>query len=456
MDNSAQIKVYSDSKDSVTIDSALKQLELKNINISVKYPRTFEVSPDDIIVLDISGLESKYLGRLLELKNSIQNKVIFVINNENALLVSSIAKLGFNEIFIFPYEMYKFISYLYEIVSNNSYRTRVTSFFPENLDFEVLIGGIREVRRMMSVIKKAEDASSLNLLILGDTGTGKGLLARAIHNNSKNFHKPFVDIVCTAIPENLMESELFGHEPGAFTSAKNRKYGLFELAENGTLFLDEIGDLSFNLQSKILRSIEKKVIRRLGGVDDIVINARIISATNKDLNQLVEDRIFRRDLYHRLNVISLTLPPLCERKDEILKIMEFFINKYSIQFQKKIKFVEKKCKEFALSYDWPGNLRELRNSIERAVILSENGKIELKHFSALIQKKIDKVSIGDSQPLLPQIIRMDLNFENINLRQLNQTYVREVLNKLDGNKSQAARVLNISRPKLDALLKEYR
>jgi len=157
-----------------------------------------------------------------------------------------------------------------------------------------------------------------------------------------------------------------------------------------------------------------------------------------------------------LNVISLTLPPLCERKDEILKIMEFFINKYSIQFQKKIKFVEKKCKEFALSYDWPGNLRELRNSIERAVILSENGKIELKHFSALIQKKIDKVSIGDSQPLLPQIIRMDLNFENINLRQLNQTYVREVLNKLDGNKSQAARVLNISRPKLDALLKEYR
>jgi two-component system, NtrC family, response regulator AtoC len=453
MDSSAEIRVYSDTEDNLSIDSALKQLELKNININVKYPRTFEVNPDEIIILHLTGLESKYLGRLLEIKTSVQNKVLFVVSNENSVLVSSIAKLGFNDIFVFPYEMYKFISYLYEIVSNSTYKTKLTSFFPDNLDFEVLLGGLHDVRRMISVIKKAEEASSLNIMILGDTGTGKGLLARAIHSNSRNSNHPFVDIICTAIPENLMESELFGHEPGAFTSAKNRKYGLFELADKGTLFLDEIGDLSLNLQSKILRSIEKKVIRRLGALEDININARIITATNRDLNQLVEEKLFRRDLFHRLNVITITLPPLKDRKEEILKITEFFINKYSFQFQKKIKFIEKKAREFILNYEWPGNLRELRNSIERAVILSENGKIELKHFSAMLQKKLDKVTMGEFQPLLPQVIRMDLNFENINLRELNQTYAKEVLKKLNGNKSQAARLLSISRPKLDALLK---
>jgi two-component system, NtrC family, response regulator AtoC len=453
MDNQAHIRIYSDIEENFSIDAALKQLELKNINIEVKYPRTFEINADEIIIIHVASIESKYLGRLLNLKNNVQNKIIFVLSTEDTLLVSSIAKLGFNDIFVFPYEMYKFIAYLHEIVSNSSYKTKISSFFPENLDFDVLLGGIKEVNKMTSVIKRTEEASSLNIMILGETGTGKGLLARAIHNNSKNFHKPFVDIVCTAIPESLMESELFGHEPGAFTSAKNRKYGLFELADNGTLFLDEIGDLSLNLQSKILRSIEKKVIRRLGGIDDIPINARIISATNRNLPELVEEKLFRRDLYHRLNVIAITLPPLKERRDEILKITEFFISKYSIQFQKKIKFLEKKAKEFILNYEWPGNLRELRNSIERAVILSENGKIELKHFSALLQKKLEKVSMGEFQPLLPQIIRMDLNFENINLKELNQTYAREVLKKLNGNKSQVARVLNISRPKLDTLLK---
>jgi two-component system, NtrC family, response regulator AtoC len=453
MDNSALIKVFSDSEDHLSLDSALKQLELKNVNITTRYPKVFDADPDDILILNVSGLESKHLGKLLDIKNNIQNKVLFVVSNENAVLISSIAKLGFNDIFVFPYEMYKFIAYLHEIVSNNSYKTKVTSFFPDNLDFDVLLGALHEVHRMMTAIKKAEEASSLNIMILGETGTGKGLLARAIHSHSRNSNKPFVDIICTAIPENLMESELFGHEPGAFTSAKNRKYGLFELADNGTLFLDEIGDLSYAMQSKILRAIEKKVIRRLGGIDDIIIKARIITATNRDLNQLVEDRQFRRDLYHRLNVISITLPPLRDRKDDIFNITEFFINKYSSQFQKKIKFIEKKAKEFILNYDWPGNLRELRNSIERAVILSENGKIELKHFSALLQKKMEKVSLGEFQPLLPQIIRMDLNFENVNLKDLNQAYVKEVLKKLNGNKSQAARVLKISRPKLDTLLK---
>ncbi len=453
MDSVAQIKIYSDTDDNAAVDSVLKQLELKNINISVKYPRSFEINQDEIIIIKPAGLESKFLSRILELKNSISNKIIFVITGENSILVSSIAKLGFNDIFIFPYEMYKFIAYLFEIISNNSHRTRITSFFPESLDYKVLIGGLKDVKKMMSVIKKAEDTSYLNLMVLGETGTGKGLLAKAIHNNSRNFDKPFVDIVCTAIPENLMESELFGHEPGAFTSAKNRKYGLFELAENGTLFLDEIGDLSINLQSKILRSIEKKVIRRLGGVEDIAINARIISATNKDLDQLVKENIFRRDLYHRLNVINITLPPLRERKDEIFKITEFFVNKYSLQFQKKIKFIEKKAREFIMQYDWPGNIRELRNSIERGVILSENGKIELKHFSALLQKKFEKIMVGDYEKLLPQIIRMDLNFENINLKEMNRAYVQEVLKKLNGNKSRTARILKISRPKLDALLK---
>ena len=270
----AKIKVYSDIEDVSSIDSALKQLELKNLPIIPTFSKRFSVEPNVVLILQVNDLESNLLNKIIKIKNNIKNKILFVIPDNNALLVSSIAKLGFLDIFIFPYELYKFISYLEEIVVNNAFLTSTMSTrdFAENIDeFSSIIGQSKNLLKIINLAKKVSERQDMNVLIRGETGTGKGLLAHAIHNNSTESRGPFVDIVCSSIPENLLESELFGHEAGAFTNAKNKKPGLFELAEQGTLFLDEIGDLSLNIQKKLLRTIEKKVIRHLGGIYDIPI-----------------------------------------------------------------------------------------------------------------------------------------------------------------------------------------
>ena len=308
---------------------------------------------------------------------------------------------------------------------------------------------------MLNLANKVSEKSNANVLILGETGTGKGLFARAIHNNGKTSAFPFIDIVCTAIPESLLESELFGYEAGAFTDARTRKIGLFELADKGTLFLDEIGDLSINIQTKLLRAIEKKVIKRLGGVTDIPINARIISATNRNLDSMVEDNLFRRDLFHRLNVVSIEIPQLSEREDDIVILANHFINEFNIQFEKSVKKIDKDLQHFLKGYSWPGNVRELRNAIERAVLLSDSDKIAIDDFSNLIRTtQIEFKDNVESEKIPSNIVRMNINYGTTGLRKLEKYYAREVLKRLKGNKTQAARLLGISRPKLDTLLKE--
>jgi two-component system response regulator AtoC len=318
-----------------------------------------------------------------------------------------------------------------------------------------IIGESEKLIRAVNLARKVSEKSNANVLILGETGTGKGLFARAIHNNSPSNQFPFIDIVCTAIPETLLESELFGYEAGAFTNARSRKIGLFELADRGTLFLDEIGDLSNNIQKKLLRAIEKKVIKRLGGVTDIPVNARIISATNRDLESMVLKEQFRRDLFHRLNVVTIEIPSLKERPEDIVLLTNHFIEEFNKQFEKSIKKVDKDVQHFLKGYPWPGNVRELKNAIERAVLLSDKNKLELNDFTNLIRNVPiefkDKVYQDD---LSPHLIRMDVNYGSTDLRKLQKHYAREVLKKLDGNKTQTARLLGISRPKLDTLIKE--
>ena len=266
---------------------------------------------------------------------------------------------------------------------------------------------------------------------------------------------PFIDIICTAIPENLLESELFGYEAGAFTSARTRKIGLFELADRGTLFLDEIGDLSNNIQTKLLRAIEKKVMKRLGGVLDIPINARIISATNRDLEQMVERNLFRRDLFHRLNVVSIEIPPLRDREEDVVLLANNFIQEFNKQFNKSVKKLDKDIQHLLMGYTWPGNVRELRNTIERAVLLCENKKLSLKDFAGLINNSsVVAKEINDTQSVPSNVIRLDINYGVTNLRKLDKQYASEVLLKLGGNKTQTAKLLGISRPKLDTLLKK--
>ena len=452
------IKVFSDSSDVVSITSALKQLSLKGIPINFTFPENFMPEDNDIIVLQLESMESLKLKDVIAVRRKINNKILIIIRNADALFVTSLLKFGFYNIFVFPYEVLKFTSLLAEIISNKTYVTegnRLGSFGVNKQGINSIIGGSESLLRVLNLANKVSEKSNANILILGDTGTGKGLFARAIHNNGKTRAFPFIDIVCTAIPENLLESELFGYEAGAFTDARTRKIGLFELADKGTLFLDEIGDLSINIQTKLLRAIEKKVIKRLGGVADIPINARIISATNRDLDSMVEDNLFRRDLFHRLNVVSIEVPLLSERGDDIVILANHFIKEFNIQFEKSVKKIDKDLQHFLMGYSWPGNVRELRNAIERAVLLSDSDKINIDDFSNLIRTTQIEFQDNISSEKIPNnVVRMDINYGTTGLRKLEKHYAREVLKRLNGNKTQAARLLGISRPKLDTLLKE--
>ena len=452
------IKVFSDSSDVVSITSALKQLSLKGIPINFTFPENFIPEDNDIIVLQLESMESLNLKDVIAVRRKINNKILIIIRNADALFVTSLLKFGFYNIFVFPYEVLKFTSLLAEIISNKTYITegnRLGTFGVNRQGINSIIGGSESLLRVLNLANKVSEKSNANILILGDTGTGKGLFARAIHNNGKTRAFPFIDIVCTAIPENLLESELFGYEAGAFTDARTRKIGLFELADKGTLFLDEIGDLSINIQTKLLRAIEKKVIKRLGGVSDIPINARIISATNRDLDSMVEDNLFRRDLFHRLNVVSIEVPLLSERGDDIVILANHFIKEFNIQFEKSVKKIDKDLQHFLMGYSWPGNVRELRNAIERAVLLSDSDKISIDDFSNLIRTTQIEFQDNISSEKIPNnVIRIDINYGTTGLRKLEKHYAREVLKRLNGNKTQAARLLGISRPKLDTLLKE--
>ncbi|MFZ1518121.1 MAG: sigma-54 dependent transcriptional regulator [Ignavibacteriaceae bacterium] len=454
--NKVNIKIYSDNDDISAINSGLRQIELQSIPIAFTNPKLFAPEDDTILVLQIDSLASGLLAEVASVKKDIKNKIIVVIRNNNALLVSTIAKMGLQDIFVFPYEMIKFTTYIKEIISNGLYRTsdlKADELISDRYNLSNIVGSSPKFSRTIELAKKVSEQSSSNIILLGETGTGKGLFARAIHNYGQNRKEPFVDIVCTAIPENLLESELFGYEAGAFTSARTRKLGLFEIAGKGTLFLDEIGDMSLNLQAKLLRAIEKKVIKRLGGIVDIPVDARIISATNKNIEQMVEEGFFRRDLYHRLNVVTIELPPLKDRSEDIIKLADYFIEDFNASFNKSVKKITKELKYFFLGYPWPGNVRELKNVIERAVLLSEDGEIRLSDFSNLINSVPAVAPSGSSQTELSEnLIRMDLNYGTTDLKKLTKYYAIQVLEKVGGNKSQASKLLGISRPKLDTLV----
>jgi len=456
-DGNINIKVFSDSTDFVPVTSALKQLEIKGFPLNITFPNEFEITSNDIVILKIDNLDSEHYKTALKSKQENTNRFIIVIRNTDSLLVTTLLKQGFLDIFVFPYEVLKFISFLSEIISNKTYITeanRIGTFGMNRQGIKSILGESEMLMRAVDLATKVSEKSNSNVLILGETGTGKGLFARAIHNNGPANQFPFIDIICTAIPENLLESELFGYEAGAFTSARTRKVGLFELADRGTLFLDEIGDLSNNLQTKLLRAIEKKVIKRLGGVVDIPINARIISATNRELENMVERNIFRRDLYHRLNVVSIEIPPLRDREEDVVLLANHFIEEFNKQFNKSVKKLDKDVQHLLMGYSWPGNVRELRNIIERAVLLSEDKKLQMKDFLSLINNSPVLAQENlNSQHTPSNVIRLDINYGVTNLRKLDKQYAREVLLKLGGNKTQTAKLLGISRPKLDTLLK---
>ncbi|MBI5074132.1 MAG: sigma-54-dependent Fis family transcriptional regulator [Nitrospirae bacterium] len=248
----------------------------------------------------------------------------------------------------------------------------------DRYDFEHIIGQSRAVLSLIEEVKKIADSKS-NVLLLGDTGTGKELFARSIHYSSSRKDKQFIPINCSAIPDNLLESELFGYMKGAFTGAVSNKRGLFEEADGGTVFLDEIGDLSHQLQAKLLRVIDDREIRPLGSVQSKRVDIRLITATNRDLTKSVADGSFREDLFYRINVIRLELPPLRERKDDIIVLADHFLRKYADEIGKEVRRIDNAAAKILLDYHWPGNVRELQNIIERAVLITDGPALLAEH-----------------------------------------------------------------------------
>lgn len=254
----------------------------------------------------------------------------------------------------------------------------------ERYDFEHIIGPGRGITSLIEEVKKIADSKS-NVLLLGETGTGKELFARAIHHNSSRRDKPFIPINCSAIPENLLESELFGYVRGAFTGAVASKRGLFEEADGGTVFLDEIGELTQQLQSKLLRVIDDREIRPLGGVQTRKVDIRLISATNRDIVRAVKEEQFREDLYYRINVVTLVLPPLRDRREDIAVLARHFLEKFSHEIGKDVRAIDDASLRVLLEYSWPGNVRELQNIIERAVLITDSNFIMPEHLPEVLK-----------------------------------------------------------------------
>jgi two-component system response regulator AtoC len=304
---------------------------------------------------------------------------------------------------------------------------------------------IHYVKELIGMISKTHKTS---VLIQGESGTGKELAANAIHYNSKRSDKPLMKINCSAIPDTLLESELFGYEKGAFTDAKNTKKGLFELADGGTVFLDEIGDMNPFLQSKILRVLENQTFMRVGGEREIKVDIRIIAATNKDLEKMVREGFFRKDLYYRLKVMVVEMPPLRDRVEDILLLSNLFIEENNKEYSKNIKGFAEEAKKLMIQYSWPGNVRELKNVIERAMILTDQEVITPKHLP-FEMKQTEKITpvIGE-QELIE-------NTDDISLENMEKIHLLKVLKRLDWNKSKASKLLGISRATLRTKIRRY-
>lgn len=304
---------------------------------------------------------------------------------------------------------------------------------------------IQYVRELIGMISKTNKTS---VLIQGESGTGKELAANAIHYNSKRANRPFMKINCSAIPDTLLESELFGYEKGAFTDAKMTKKGLFELADGGTLFLDEIGEMKPYLQSKILRVIENQTFMRIGGEREIKVDVRIIAATNRDLESLVKEGAFRKDLYYRLKVMVVEMPPLRNRPEDILLLSNLFIEANNKEYGKNIKGLTEEAKKLMVQYNWPGNVRELKNVIERAMILTDQEYISPKFLPFEIRQD-ERIKHTESKDY------KNFDFEVMPLEEMEKIYLDSVLKKLEWNKSKVSKILGISRATLRAKIKKY-
>ncbi|MGO2117772.1 MAG: sigma-54-dependent transcriptional regulator [Fusobacterium sp.] len=410
----------------------------------------------DLVLLDLKIGEVDGLKLLDEIKK-IDEKIVVIIMTAYGSIMSSVdaMKKGAHTYLTKPLNLEELYITVEQAINYRELNEKV-EYLSEELknryEYKGIIGKSKAMREIFSLIERLKDIDT-GVLISGESGTGKELVARAIHFSGKRRNKNFVEVNCAAIPEGLLEEEFFGHKKGTFTNAIADKVGKFQYADGGTIFLDEIGDMSLTLQSKLLRVLQDKKFIPLGSNEVVSTDVRIISATNKDLKKMVKDGMFRRDLYFRLNILEIKIPPLRDRKDDLPLLFEHFIKVYNKEMDKDISGLTTQAKKFLLDYTYPGNVRELSNIIERGVILTSTDKIDYDSLPYNVLEGIKK-NVYENKFTSEDINELD-NLLGLTLKDAERILIKKCLNKNNGHKKNTAEMLGISERGLRNKIKEY-
>jgi DNA-binding NtrC family response regulator len=419
----------------------------------------------DMILLDIALPDANGMELLQEFKEQDEHVMVIMIT-ANADLDSTVKslKLGADEYIGKPFNLDVIEHRVRQILDKRRLKKQTTTakrILRRSSDFDQLVGSSAKMIEVFKMTKICAESDCKTILILGESGTGKELVARAIHMHSSRAEAPFIDVNCAAIPDNLLENELFGHEKGAFTDASQREEGIFECADGGTVFLDEIGDMPLAMQTKILKVIETRRYRRVGGRANLEANVRIVTATNQDLPALVEQGLFRGDLYYRLNVMCIHLPPLRERLDCIPSLVEYFIGRLNAEYGKKVQGLETETMAYLKQYDWPGNVRELRNTIERIMMLDPAPLLTPNFLPPEIRQPshgviTDRILDDESSPLAESPgMGITLPPNGITLEEVEKMLIQQALQRFDGNQTKAANCLGMSRDTIRYRMKKF-
>lgn len=413
----------------------------------------FEEEAPHLTILDIRLPDGSGIDVLKKIKEQEPNAVVIMIT-ANTTVDNAVAalRLGAFDFICKPINYDELEAAVRNGLETSHLRDtlhRVQSYQKKRFSFDMIVGNSPKMRELLEVVKRVAESEASCVVLQGESGVGKDLIAKAIHYQSRRADYPYIAVNCAAIPETLMETELFGHEKGAFTDARAQKKGVFEMADGGTILLDEIGELPLGLQAKLLRVIEEQQFRRVGGVKNVSVDVRIIASTNRDLEEEVRAGRFRADLYYRLSVVQITIPPLRERKEDILLIAEHLIKNFNVKMKKNILGLAPETKKLFLEYHWPGNVRELRNTIEHAMIFEESPYLTPKY----LYDRIARPPLGPRPVESKGVITASLG--QMTLEEIERELIRQALERTGWNQTRAAELLGISRDAIRYKIKKH-